>query len=590
MKSSKKSTKTKIEKKLASHPKIEYPILVLLIVGAFIIRTVWQWGYVFVQGQVWYRGVDAWYHMRLVDNMMVNFPRVIEWDFYSIFPGGTEVGYLPLLSWIITIFGQIWNYEVVGALLPPIAGALTLIPVYFIGKEIFSGKVGLLACLIVAVLPGEFLHRSMLGFADHHVLETLLMATTLYLLIKSHKTLQWRYVIPAGISFGLYLLNWAGAVFFLLIVGIWMWMEFLRCYRKDEDIRHLVKVVTIPLLIGLFISLPFLSEIALIAIIAVGVAPAILFLITKYARNKDEVLFALMIIIPVGMALLDVYHPWRDLIFPIFWGGFTYIHEAQPLILAPNVMFATYGISFFLMFGGLFFCKRDKNTALFLVWCLILTIAVLGQRRWGYYAAIPAGLLTSYFIFRIAEWVQPHVRVMVIFVVCIFLFATITANSILLVRSPQMYMNTDWNEALTWVRENTPDPFEDPNAYYQISANQRASYSVLTWWDYGHWIIRVAHRVPLTSPTQSGPIPSKFFTSKTIEEAEEVIGDLNIKYIIIHRELLEGKWYALPRRAGVEYLEPEESILWQIWNGELPIYKPIYARGDIKIFERLERR
>jgi len=40
----------------------------------------------------------------------------------------------------------------------------------------------------------------------------------------------------------------------------------------------------------------------------------------------------------------------------------------------------------------------------------------------------------------------------------------------------------EWQEALTWLRENTPEDGEN---------------KVMTWWDYGYWILDVAHRVPV---------------------------------------------------------------------------------------------
>ncbi|GAI14766.1 unnamed protein product, partial [marine sediment metagenome] len=31
-----------------------------------------------------------------------------------------------------------------------------------------------------------------------------------------------------------------------------------------------------------------------------------------------------------------------------------------------------------------------------------------------------------------------------------------------------------------------------------------SSYSVMSWWDYGHWITRIAHRIPISNPFQQG--------------------------------------------------------------------------------------
>jgi len=64
--------------------------------------------------------------------------------------------------------------EVVGAYFPAVLGALTTIPVYVVGKEVFDRNAGLLSAALVAILPGQFLARSLLGFTDHHAAEAFL--------------------------------------------------------------------------------------------------------------------------------------------------------------------------------------------------------------------------------------------------------------------------------------------------------------------------------------------------------------------------------------------------------------------------------
>jgi dolichyl-diphosphooligosaccharide--protein glycosyltransferase len=271
-------------------------------------------------------------------------------------------------------------------------------------------------------------------------------------------------------------------------------------------------------------------------------------------------------------------------------------------------MFATYGMSFFLMIGGLWFTPKNKNTSLFLVWSLVLIVAAIGQRRWGYYTVIPVSLLASFFTLYLTKWVSKNTRVAVVAIMILFLIIPNIRNTVRLMYLPNN-INADWYVTLTWMRKNTPDPFtsrvEDQiyklengqiilpkgqyvlkgGRYYQRKVKEKPEYGVLSWWDYGHWIIRIARRVPLTSPTQTHRVPSKFLTSGTEEEANKCLKNLNIRYIIIDRSLLEGKWYAVKDRAYSD-IRLKDSMLWKLWNEEVVGWKKIYERGDIKIYER----
>jgi asparagine N-glycosylation enzyme membrane subunit Stt3 len=102
----------------------------------------------------------------------------------------------------------------------------------------------------------------------------------------------------------------------------------------------------------------------------------------------------------------------------------------------------------------------------------------------------------------------------------------------------------DWHDALVWMRENTPDPFGDPDYFYQVypQPGQRdpyvypeSAYGVMSWWDYGHWITYIAHRIPNANPHQMGASAAgSFFTSGDPAVAAQELTDLGSKYVIIH--------------------------------------------------------
>ena len=119
--------------------------------------------------------------MRLIDNLATNFPNFSYYDPYFVFPGTTVIGGAHFFDWLLATVAWIAGLgnptqatiDMVGVYAPPIMAALVVIPVYFIGKAVFNKWVGVTGAGLVAILPGEFLGRSILGATDHHVAEVL---------------------------------------------------------------------------------------------------------------------------------------------------------------------------------------------------------------------------------------------------------------------------------------------------------------------------------------------------------------------------------------------------------------------------------
>src|ERR1044071_213477 len=61
-----------MRERLAAHGHLA--LLVLIVVAAFLARTVLLWSAVFTSEGVNYQDSDAWYHMRLIENLTHNFP------------------------------------------------------------------------------------------------------------------------------------------------------------------------------------------------------------------------------------------------------------------------------------------------------------------------------------------------------------------------------------------------------------------------------------------------------------------------------------------------------------------------------------
>lgn len=565
-------------------------ILGLIIAGAVLLRIIPQWDKVFVDGQVWFRGVDPWYHMRLADNMLHNFPHSQYWDWFTLYPTGGKVGFNPMMSWMIAGAGQFMNHEVAGAFLPPIAGGLTLVSVFFLGKELFSKKVGYLACVLTAILPGEFLHRSLLGFTDHHVLEAMFATTTVLFLVLMLKYHKLRYAILAGVTLGAYLLSWSGGHFLILILWIWFVIQVLYYRLKNLPENDLCRNTLVVFLVAFFMYLPYMR---FMNASIFNYAPFFLAIITPvWLWNRGNRKATLMsVLLPMAIAgialyLTDYHRTILSDLRSVFWGGATTIQEATPSEL--STILATAGVSFFLFVGGLILYFKDKGkNLLFLVWAIILLAAQIGQRRWGYYFVVPMSLLASYFAFHAASWVKTNVRAFAVAIIILFTIVPSIRGTIGVATLPNN-ITPDWYNTLTWMRENTPEPYWDYQGdYYSLKIYDQPHYGVLSWWDYGHWITRIAQRVPLSNPAYQDPqAASKFFCSKTEEEALKEIEGMDVRYILVSADMVGGKYYAIQLKGGKD-TDLLDSVVYKMWNNQLKSYKLIREEGRVKLYEKV---
>jgi asparagine N-glycosylation enzyme membrane subunit Stt3 len=323
--------------------KISPALLIFLIILIFfgvslLFRVYLPYNQIFVGDNMKYSSNDAYYYMRLVDNVSAHFPHLTQFDPYFIFPGGNSVTTLPLFHWIIAIFAWIFGgghptqhlIDVIGAYLPAIMGALTVIPVFFIGKALFNKWAGVLAAGLVAIFPGEFIARSMLGSTDDPVAETLFTAIFLAFLVYAIKTASqnqltfnnikkrdWKIILKplvlslfAGIFLGVYLATWQGALLFVFIIAVYLIIQFIvnHLHQKSSDYLCIVGFITF-LLALIVLILTSTSTDVLTAMVVAILVPLVLYGISKLISGmKWHTVFYPLSVVGIGaIAVLIVY-------------------------------------------------------------------------------------------------------------------------------------------------------------------------------------------------------------------------------------------------------------------------------------------
>ena len=669
------------------NPEQKRKFLPIVIVGIILaalcgislyLRIVLPYDHIFVNNEsVWFRETDAYYYMRNIETLVHNFPHFNLFDPYQLYPGGGPGLLRPFFAWlcaaiILIVKGgaaTLHTMEVVAAYMPAILGTLTLIPVYFIGKQLFNRWVGVIAAALVVIIPSEFLHRSLLGFTDHHVAEALFSTVCMLFLIMAIKRAREReisfahilsrdwstvrkplvYTLLAGIFLGIYLLTWIGGLVVIFVILAYLVIQFIVDHLRRKSTDYLCIIGTPVFLIAFLMVLPVLGKESLDTIYRVSmpiaiVAPIALSIISRLMAGRawKPVYYPLTMLGLVGIGLAAFHAINASLLqsvlarFSIFTpsGAALTIMEVSGLSL--QMAWANFNTSFFIAFVAIAMFiyvaikKKNDDKILLLVWSIIMLMAVLGQRRFAYYYTVNVALLTGYFSWKMLDiaglnklqtkskevveavkkfkkkqkktrekekprtFMQPRGAWVGVIVVGIILFCVVFLPSIpstkALAGSPNYVMEEGWYTSLLWLRDNSPDPFGDPNFYYALYPPQdefkypETAYGVMSWWDYGHFIMQIAHRIPNANPGQAGAVQAgQFFTALNESSANEVADKEATKYVVIDYMMPTSKFYAMAQWAGksedefygLYYIPAQAGGQWAM------LYYPTYYESTV---------
>ena len=360
-----------------------------------------------------------------------------------------------------------------------------------------------------------------------------------------------------------------------------------------------------------------------LAVIGVWALYAISRILTQYKAEKILYPVTLAVLAVVGLLAVSLVIPaLYGLIiagFKVFTpnGGMLTVAEAKPTYLDDSGKFSLdrfwydFVWGFPLAIAGLLLLLwrviKDRRPAelMFLVWNAMMFAAAFTQIRFTYYFAVNASLLSAYVAleafnafggekFRssfvkkvrspgdIPAFLNKNASKATVLGVVAVLFILMASapvtplgiwpkaplgNPITTIQAANgPGIGYEWYEALTWMRNNTPDPQGSPissafdytsGTYTQPASGERfnypsSAYGVMSWWDYGHVITYIAQRIPNANPSQAGITEyngtagsSRFFTSQNESDSYQNLNTLGSRYVVIDNAMATGKFYAI---------------------------------------------
>ena len=578
-----------------------------------------------------YSGPDPYYNMRLCQVTLEtgSYPFLSEGDPLLNYPvGHASSGRPPLFNMIAVSLAHVGGLfmptlEALGWLmlfLPAIYGALLVFPMYGIGKELFSKKVGILSAFFVAIIPIHIGsgHGSAFSLFDHDSFLLLLFTLTFYFIIKMLKEKDIKvkgiYSILTGITIGAIQLTWAAGQSILLIILAYMIVQLVfDIFRHKLDYNNPLRISFI-FLISFAISLPYFY------------AKSVPFYYNFY------IFLVSLLIVGIYIVLKKLNLPWL-LSFPslciTFGVGLTLLYLINQGVIV--VTGAIYNISEFIFGEGVYGSKVSLTIGEAHVFNLSRTVMSFGPVL--YWLAIAGFIL--YLTKTYKEKYQPqNLFIIVVFVIefwltttagrflndlipCIVLFSAFLTYVIIgRINYRKMINNIKKLSGFAKIRKGIkltqvggvcfllmmiiPNAFmtfdaavppelkadyfgSDYSGVYGTSVGQQLYWAdalywlslqdteienasdrpaIITWWDYGFQISALGEHPTVADNYQSGiPCAGNFHTAKTEQEAVAVL------IVRICEGVKERQW----EKTGVSNLTESVKLLFKEFFGNVSV-------------------
>jgi len=551
---------------------------------------------------------DAWYNVHIIEQIIPNFPSYPWFDPMQAFPIGKVNNWgpvFPLAGAILAILFQGFSQEnviQVVSWLPPLL-SLFMIPIVFsIGNRVWGMWAGLSAAFFVAFVSGEYLFRSMYGYLDHHIMETLL--STIFILIyilmiqgfsrisgvKSElKDKIVKYGFICGILYYLGIMNIPTMILFAIIISVFLGVFWV--FSKEMILLQkicLANIVGFTLFVCLFAFTGIHHEGINLRDYSIGhvllgllliLGNAVLFFLARWKEEKNYKNIGILLLTCLVVAILAL-SGFIPTVGPMISGaaeGFFMapslsegIEELGPMKLGLTIYI--YNILIFLVIVGfsiiLLNCLKRENSELLLIliWSLIIIGLSVHQSRYQYYAAIPACILGGIALSSLSArfcvikgshetnktWYMPShdagirlckkgLTIILIFFIIFGLFSVFPTISAVTKDMTYESVNTDWIKSLLWLNNSTPHTGVDITHIYEKEGfvYPEGTYTVGSATDYGLYILGIGKRIPENTIMTNSNVHS-YYLSNNPDQFDDYLAERKVRYFIADQNMIRS--------------------------------------------------
>ena len=524
---------------------------------------------------------DPFYNFRATEFIVENgYSEYFDWhEDTSWYPEGRNVS---RTSAVMLHFTAAATYQIFGGnsslydftiLFPVIFGSLTVVVIFALVRVIGGTTAGLFAAILFSVsLP--ILLRGTIGWFKAEPLGLFYGILAVYLFlsgIKSeNKKIAISKLIIGGIIMGFGLSAWGGVQFFVIPIGMFLFL--LPFVRKDHEflIWSIPIFVTSFLLTALMFERPGpgfvfgLGGVSLIVPTAFLVSCIIIQRFSKIENKTRNGLIFLLIMIVIGPSLIMINAQIEVVDIP----QFRYLIAINPFLTSVNPLqdsiaehaTTTLSQSFFfhsilMIFAGLgiwIILSKKSETISYVKNDMIVFSLIVGLTgiyvssafiRLEVFASISVIILSSIGlsilikeIFATKNFyenlrIKNILKISFLGVIIIFLLMPLVfpnSNWINAAKAPPTILNggshfgvvtNDWKESLEWIKTNTPEDSV-----------------IAAWWDYGYWITTMSGKATINdnatfNSTRIANVAKTFLSSP--DDAWNNLQEMDADYILI---------------------------------------------------------
>lgn len=436
--------------------------LVVLFLAALFLRVYWnvdaaQEGGKFVLSG----GSDPYYEKRAIDSIQANGYRTLIQDPLLNYPYGSINPNPPLYQWSVAVAGQLlapffhgdvglatwWATEWA----PAVYGALTLIPIYFIGKSLFDRRVGVLAAAFW-VFSAEAIDVTGLGDSRHYA-AVLFFATLAFLFyIKTLEQFRgdgnwvgsWKrgadvgsgigrffrerqlglgYAFLTGISIAAVALMWKGFPYVIGILFLYAGLQMIVDHWRNRDSLGLWLATLIAMLVGMIVAYPYYQQAGVTNFLTASwyivAAFFVAGLIMVPTRDMPTILVFPLALVIALVGVLVAFFVFPDVATSLLYSTvyfkqtslYTTIAEAHPADFS-SMAFGIGPLVFFLAIIGWFVCaftlkRRAGRAILFaMVWGLVALYMAHSAVRFLFNAIPIFAVFGAFMTVWVVDWLD----------------------------------------------------------------------------------------------------------------------------------------------------------------------------------------